>query len=411
MSTQPNTVSLDSSIRSHSTRAMKPLLLTAARPLLAVLTFVLPLACAPSSAQTEQAGPPPAPAVGVEAASTVKLVDHAELTGRLGPVEMVEVRPRVSGHIREVLFEAGQIVEENQVLFRIDARWNTAEVERREADLAAARTRLEIAEKEGERASKLIDSRAISKEELESRASRVQEARADEASRRADLTSARLDLEYTEIKAPIRGRISRALVTEGNYVSGVAGTNTVLATIVSVDPVYFYADLDEASYLRFEAHARSAQKANQPIQVELGLSDEEGYPRVGKLESIDNQLDPASGTILLRATVPNADGRLVPGLFARARIPLGAPESQVVIDDRAVGTDQNQKFVLVVGEGDVAEYRRVKLGPVHEGRRVVREGLKDGERIIVTGLQKVRPGMPVKPEPVAPAANDTGAQR
>lgn len=411
MSTQPNTESNVHVRRSNSTRAMKSFLDHAAHALPLSLGLLLSLACAPSSAQTEQAGPPPPPAVGVEPVATVKLVEHAELTGRLGAVEVVEVRPRISGHIEAVLFEAGEIVEQDQVLFRIDARWNKAEVERRQADLAAAQTRLAIAEKEGERASKLIGSRAISAEESESRASRVLEARADEASRRAELTAAQLDLEYTEIKAPIRGRISRALVTEGNYVSGVPGTNTVLATIVSVDPVYFYADLDESSYLRFEAYARRAQEANHPIEVELGLSDETGYPRVGTLESLDNRLDPASGTILLRATFPNADGRLVPGLFARARVPLGEPRDRLVVDDRAVGTDQNQKFVLVVGEGDVAEYRRVVLGPVYDGRRVVDEGLKAGERVIVTGLQKTRPGMPVKPEPLAAPQNTANAQR
>lgn len=385
-------------------RPMHSFLRTLAATSLLVLGLIGFGACAPGSAQSAPAGPPPAPTVGVETVEVVPLIEYAELTGRLGPVETVDVRPRVSGYVEAVLFQAGQLVEKDQVLFRIDARWNKAEVARREADLAASRTRLSIAESEGQRASKLVNSKAISAEESEARASRVLEARADQAAKEADLTTARLDLEYTEIRAPIAGRISRELVTVGNYISGVAGSNTIVATIVSVDPVYFYADLDEATYLRFERLARQSMEAKKAIRVELGLSDETAYPRAGTLESLDNQLDRASGTILLRAKFPNADGRLVPGLFARARVPIGEAHDELCIDDRAVGTDQNQKFVLALGAGDVAEYRKVKLGPVQAGRRIVREGLNAGDRVIVTGLQRVRPGSPVKPEPLAEAA-------
>lgn len=359
-------------------------------------------ACTPTpGAQPAPGGPPPAPTVGVEAVEVKKLVEHADLTGRLGPVESVDVRPRISGYIDAVAFEPGELVKKDQVLFRIDPRWNRAAVDQHKAELAAADARVAVAERELERASKLVETRAISAEEVEARNARVLEARAARAAAQAALTSSQLDLEYTEVKAPIAGRIGRALVTAGNYVSGAPGANTVLASIVSVDPVYFYADLDEATYLRFE----SAARAGKPIAVELGLSDETGYPRKGVLESLDNQVDAASGTILLRASFANADGRLVPGLFARARVPIGEARDEVCIDDRAVGTDQNQKFVLVVGPGDVTEYRKVKLGPVQDGRRIVREGLKAGERIVVTGLQKTRPGTPVKPEPLAPSAN------
>lgn len=366
------------------------------RTLVSFVLLALLAACAPSPAAQTPAGPPPPPPVGVESAETKKLVEHAELTGRLGPVETVDVRPRISGYIDAVAFEAGELVKKDQVLFRIDPRWNRAEVDRLAADVAAADARVAVVERELDRAKKL-DSRAISAEEVEARNARVLEARAAQAAAKAALTSAQLDLEYTEVKAPIAGRIGRALVTAGNYVTGAPGANTVLASIVSVDPVYFYADLDEATYLRFDALAR----AGKPIEVELGLSDETGFPRKGRLESLDNQVDARSGTILLRASFANADGRLVPGLFARARVPVGEARDEIVVDDRAIGTDQNQKFVLVVGAGDVAEYRKVKLGPVHDGRRIVRDGLKAGERVIVTGLQKCRPGAPVKPEPLA----------
>ncbi len=394
------------SVPQRPMHSFTPSLVTSSLLVLGLIAFT---ACSPGAAQSEPAGPPPAPAVGVEKVEVLPLVEYAELTGRLGPVESVEVRPRISGYVEDVLFQAGEIVEKDQVLFRVDARWNKAEVARREADLAAEDTRLAIAEREGARASKLVDSKAISAEEAEARASRILEARATQASKKAELTSARLDLEYTEIRAPIRGRISRALVTKGNFISGVAGSNTQLATIVSVDPVYFYADLDESTYLRFDRLARESMAANKPIRVELGLSDEPGFPRAGTLESLDNQLDRESGTILLRATFANGDGRLLPGLFARARVPIGDAHDALCIDDRAVGTDQNQKFVLTIGAGDVAEYRKVKLGPVHAGRRVVLEGLSADDRVIVTGLQKVRPGMPVKPE--APSTATASAQR
>lgn len=362
------------------------------------LLLLLVAACGPSpAAQTASGGAPPPPAVGVEVVEVRELVEHVELTGRLGPIEAVDVRPRISGYLAEVAFEAGQLVEKDQVLFRIDPRWNLADVDLRKAELDAADARLAVVERELERASKL-DARAISAEEVEARNARVLEARAARSAAAAELRSAELDLEHTEVKAPIAGRIGRALVTTGNYVSGAPGANSVLASIVSVDPMYFYADLDEATYLRFEGLARDGKA----IAVDLGLSDERGFPRKGVLESLDNQIDARSGTILLRASFPNPDGRLMPGLFARARVPIGGARDEVVIDDRAVGTDQNQKFVLVVGAGDFAEYRKVKLGPTRDGRRIVREGLKAGERVIVTGLQRSQPGALVKPELIAP---------
>lgn len=377
-----------------------------------VLATLLAASCSrQAGAQTPEPGPPPAPTVGVEPVATRPLVEYAELTGRLAAVESVEVRPRISGYVQEVRFQAGEIVEKDQVLFRIDPRWNQAEVDGSAADIAAAEARLELAEREAERASKLIERRAISAEESEARVSRVVEARAALAAAKADRASAELDLEYTEVKAPITGRVGRALVTAGNFVSGASGTNTVLATIVSVDPVYFYADLDEATFLRFERATKGRGASAPAVRVELGLGDEKGWPRRGTLESLDNRLDPASGTILLRATFANEDGRLVPGLFARARVPIGEEQPALFVDERAVGTDQNQKFVLALGPGDVAEYRKVELGPVVDGRRVIRSGLAAGDRVIVTGLQRVRPGMPVKAEPVAESSSTADARR
>lgn len=377
-------------------------------PLVAVAAVLAWLsACAPSGAASAAQGAPPLPSVGVQTVASVPLVERVELTGRIGAVEAVAVRPRISGYVQEVLFQSGELVERDQVLFRIDPRWNDAEVERRAAELAGAEARLAVAEREQARAARLVDSRAISAEESESRTARVLEARSALAAAKAEHATALLDLEYTEVRAPIAGRVSRALVTAGNFVSGASGTNTELTTIVSVDPMYLYADLDEGAFLRFEQLAREHERSGKSLPLEVGLADETGFPRRGVLESLDNQLDIKSGTILLRARLPNTDGRLVPGLFARARIPLSDERLELVVDERAIGTDQNLKFVLVVGDGDLIEYRQVKLGPVIEGRRVIRTGLAAGERVVVTGLQKVRPGVQVKPE--APPTPDAAA--
>jgi multidrug efflux system membrane fusion protein len=208
-------------------------------------------------------------------------------------------------------------------------------------------------------------------------------------------------LEYTEILSPIGGRVSRELKTVGNYVSGVAGMGTLLTTIVSVDPIYVYADVDENSLLKFNALARSkkpADNGNGQVPVELQLADEEGFPHKGHIESFDNRLDAGTGSILLRAVFPNSDGRIVPGLFARIRVPLSERYPAVLVEERAVGTDQGQKYVLTLTSTNTVSYRTVKLGPTVDGRRIVRSGLEPGEQIVVNGLQRVRPGMPVTPQ-------------
>ncbi len=201
-------------------------------------------------------------------------------------------------------------------------------------------------------------------------------------------------------------------MTAGNFVSGVAGSNTLLTTVVSLDPLYAYADLDEATFLRFERIVRAEQTgpAAKAIQIEFGLSDESGYPRRGTLESLDNVLDPRTGTILLRARVPNSDGRLLAGLFVRVRVPVSEPAPALLVDERAVGTQQNQKYVLTIGPGNIAEYRPVMLGPVIEGKRVIRSGLAAGDTVIVTGLQRARPGMPVTPKVAESAATTPAGQ-
>jgi RND family efflux transporter MFP subunit len=341
------------------------------------------------------------PAVTVAAVERQELVEWDEFTGRTEPIELVEVRPRVSGHIQEVRFDAGKLVKKGDVLFVIDPRWHQAEFERRQAEYEQAKVRLENAEREANRTGQLLTTHAISTEEAEARDFRFKEAKAALLAAQAARDTAKLDLDYTEIRAPINGRVSRALVTTGNYVSGIPGAASVLTTLVSVDPMYVYADIDENSLLKFNALAQ-AQKleggTDGKVPVELQLADEQGFPHRGYIESFDNRLDPNTGSILLRAVFDNKDERIVPGLFARIRVPLSARHPALLVEERAIGTDQGQKYVFSLSSSNTVEYRAVKLGPDVNGKRIIREGLQAGEQIVVNGLQRVRPGMPVAPQ-------------
>ena len=341
------------------------------------------------------------PAVTVAPVERQELVEWDEFTGRTEPIELVEVRPRVSGHIQEVRFDAGKLTKKGDVLFVIDPRWHQAEFERRNAEYEQAKVRLENAEREANRTGQLLSNHAISTEEAEARDARFKEAKAALLAAQAARDTAKLDLDYTEIRAPIDGRVSRALVTAGNYVSGIPGAASVLTTIVSVDPMYVYADIDENSLLKFNALAQ-AQKlqgaTDGKVPVELQLADEEGFPHRGHIESFDNRLDPNTGSILLRAVFENKEERIVPGLFARIRVPLSARHTALLVEERAIGTDQGQKYVLSLSSSNTVQYRAVKLGPDVNGKRIIRDGLQAGEQIVVNGLQRVRPGMPVAPQ-------------
>ena len=343
----------------------------------------------PATAQAEKPAAAVAPAATKVTVAPVeeKLVtEFEEITGRIDAKETVELRARVSGHLEAVHFAAGQLVKKGDVLFTIDPRWYQAQF-----DLASARA--EVAEREAKRADDLLAAAAISNEEAEARRARAAEAR-------ADLATARLDLEHTEVRAPIDGRVSRAFVTAGNLVNGAPGGATLLTTIVSVGESYVYADLDESTLLKFNRLLRDKRLAtlNGRIPVDLQLADETGYPRRGYIESSDNRVNSETGSLVLRMVFPNDDDALVPGLFARVRVPVSAPTQTLLISERSIGTDQSQKFVLAVDKGNVVAYRTVKLGAFVNGKRAVRDGLQAGDQIIVNGLQHVRPGMTVAPE-------------
>jgi RND family efflux transporter MFP subunit len=344
---------------------------------------------------------PPAPTVTVASAEQREIIEWDEFTGRIEAVDAVEVRPRVSGYIQEVRFQSGQLVKKGDVLFVIDPRWHQATFDQRKAELEQAKVRVENTQREAERTPRLLTNNAISTEEADARQSRYMEAKAAVLAAQAALDSAKLDLEYTQVRAPIDGRVSRELLTAGNYVSGVAGAATKLTTIMSVDPVYVYADIDENSLLKFNALAQAKKMetdGNGKVPVQLQLADEEGFHHQGCIESFDNRLDPNTGSILLRAVFPNPDGRVVPGLFARIRIPLSDRHPAVLVEEQAIGTDQAQKFVLSLTPTNTVAYRSVQLGVLLDGKRIIRTGLEPGERIVVKGLQRVRPGMPVTPQ-------------
>ena len=340
------------------------------------------------------AAPPPLPQVTAAAAIARPVTDWDEFTGRLEPVQSVGVRPRVSGLISNVTFDEGSLVRQGQLLFQLDDRPFVAQVERLRAELAQARAAADRAGSEGRRADRLAADNAMSLEERERRGGAAAEATAHVDAVAAALRAAQLDLDFTRVTSPIAGRVSRALVTRGNLVSGGQGDATLLTTVVSVDPIYASFDADEQTFLRYgervRGNGRGGSRGDLPIQ--MALADEQNFPHRGSLQFLDNRLDPSTGTINGRAIFRNPDQRLTPGLFVRLRLPGSASYQGVLVEDRAVGTDLDRRFVLVVGADKTIASRPVTLGPVVEGLRVVRQGLEAGELVVVNGLQRVRPG-------------------
>lgn len=342
---------------------------------------------------------PPAP-VTVSKALNTELVEWDEFIGRLAAPASVEIRARVSGYLEKIHFKEGSDVKEGDLLITIDPRPYQAVVDRTQADVERAMVRVELARMEAKRAKALIESKAIAVEEIEQRNQALAEAEASLRSARATHETAKLDLEFTQLKSPITGRIGQALVTEGNLVSGGSNNSnaTVLTSIVSVNPIQCYLDVDEQSalkYRRLRSQGKRASALDQEIVAEMGLANEQGFPHRGVIDFVDNQLDPSTGVIRSRAVFANPDGAMAPGFFARVRIPGSGKYNALLVRDVAVGSDQGKPFLMVVGADDLVKQTPVELGPLHEGLRVVKSGINKEDRIIVDGLALVRNGAKV----------------
>src|SRR5687767_12001156 len=344
-------------------------------------------ACTRTAAQQ---APPPPPQVTVATVIERDVTEWEEFTGRLQAVDSVEVRPRVSGFVSAVRFSEGAMVRKGDLLFQIDPRPFQTEVDRLQAELTRARATVERANSELARAERLQRENAIASEERDRRASFAQESAAQVAAVEAALRAAELNLEFTQVTSPINGRVSRAIVTEGNLVSSGPGAATLLTTVVSLDPVYAYFDADEQVYLKYTGGSKSQNRGAIDRRLTMALANDEGYPREGILDFLDNQLDGATGTIRGRAVFRNTDGQLTPGLFVRLRLAGSGRSRGLLIQDRAVGTDLSKKFVYIVTPKHEIEYRPVTLGPIVDGLRVVRSGLEAGESVVVNGLQRIR---------------------
>lgn len=362
---------------------------------------------------------PPAPPTQPPTAVTVNQPVQKEITewdeypGRMEAAEMVEIKARVNGYLQSINFKDGAEVAKGDLLFVIDPRPFQAAMDVANAALLQAQTHQELTSNDLARAEKMLKSQAISAEETDTRRSANSMAAAEVTSAEATLETAKLNLEYSRITAPISGRIGRKMMTQGNLVNGDQAQSPVLATIVSMDPIYCYFEADERSILKYQKLAREGGEniRDGKIVCEVELANETGFPHHGVLDFVDNEVDAATGTMRLRGVFENADRALQPGFFARVRVPGSAKYQALLIPDQAVGTDQDQKFVYSVDETggkNVVQYRSVTLGPMVDGLRVVREGLSSNDWVVVNGLMTLRPGIPVNPTNAALAAPAAG---
>jgi RND family efflux transporter MFP subunit len=351
-----------------------------------------------------------APSASPEAAPTPVTVsrpverdvtDYADFTGRTAAVDSVEVRARVWGYLDRVNFKEGALVKKDDVLFEIDPRVYRADLERAEGTVAQYEARVHRLERDYHRAKNLLARGAVGQEEYDRYEADYREAVANLHVAKGNRDLADLNMGYTKVTAPVSGRVSRYVVTVGNLIqSGDQNGGTLLTTIVSVDPMYVYFDMDERTVLRVrqlirEGRASSARETKWPVA--LGLATEDGFPHEGAINFEDNQVNPRTGTLRVRGVFPNKDELLSPGLFARVRVPIGRAHRALLVTDRAIDTDQGQKVVYVVNEKNEVVSRTIRLGALHDGLREISEGLEAGERVIVSGLQQVRPGVAVEP--------------
>ncbi len=346
---------------------------------------------------SQENGPPPAmPVTTAEVvAKTIELWET--FTGRLESAERVELRPRVSGYLKDVAFTEGAFVNSGDLLFTIDDAPFKAEVRRLEAELNSARAQIALATRDVERASSLKQTNAISQEQLDNRNTQLIKARADADAIEAALENAKLNLSYTQVVAPISGRISNANITQGNYVTQ---GDTVLTSIVSIKEIHAYFDVDENTFIRLTERRLLKGDKQLGAVAQLQLAGASQFTHTGKIDFIDNQINPLTGTIRLRASFANTDDRLTPGMFARIRMQVGAPVEAILIDEQVISTDLSNKYVLRVGDQNMLEYQPVSLGVRQGHLRVINAGLNKGDQIVVKGLHMVRPGMPVVPEKI-----------
>jgi RND family efflux transporter MFP subunit len=360
---------------------------------------VLSLGALSLSRKHEAPAPPPLPAVTVAPVEQREIADWDEFTGRLQAVDAVEIRPRVSGYIKQVMFNEGKEVKKGEVLFEIDPRPYQAALAQAEAALEGARSAAALAKSDAARAGKLVDAQAISREEYDSRTSAEAQGGASVREAEAEVRTAKLNMEWTLVRSPIAGRVSNALVTPGNLVQAGPPEATLLTNVVSMDPMYLYFDSDEQTYLRYANQAKHSggNWRDARLPVYLGLANEEGFPHQGQLDFVDNQVDPNTGTIRTRAVFSNRSRALTPGLFARVKLVRNQKANVLLVRDAAVGTDQDRRFVLVLGPGDSLAYRPIQPGRLVDGLRIVESGLQPGDKVVVNGLMRVRPGIKVAP--------------
>jgi RND family efflux transporter MFP subunit len=366
--------------------------------LFGILTFAL-AAC--TETQTKTAAAPPPPAVTAANPLEKEVVEWDEYTGRFDAVDTVEVRARISGFLNEVKFTDGAIVKKGDLLFVIDPRPFQRMLDKDRAALQGAKVQLEFTQKDLDRAKPLMANATISQQVFDQRTQAVRAAEANVLSAEASVRSTELDVEFTHIRSPVTGRISRKLVSEGNYLTGGSGSGTLLTTIVSIDPIYFYFDVSEADFLKYQRLGSVMMQPNahvSEVPVELALQGDQGFPYKGKMSFIDNRIDANTGSLRVRAVFDNPGQLFQPGLFARVRLAGSGQYQAILLPDMAVATDQSNRFVFVVADDGTVSTKPVVLGPMIDGLRVIRNGVTASDLVIVNGVQRARTGIKVKPD-------------
>ncbi|MEN3975791.1 efflux RND transporter periplasmic adaptor subunit [Emcibacter sp. SYSU 3D8] len=368
------------------------------------LACMLPLWLAACGAEGETSGAPPPPPVSVAKPLVRETVEWDEYTGRFQATEDVDVRARVSGYLSSINFADGETVKKGALLFVIDQRPFRIAVDRAQAELVSAKSQLDLAGRDLERAEALFSRGNISERVLDERRQAKRSGEAAVTVAESAVRDARLNLEFTEVRAPVAGRVSRYQVSVGNLISGGTAESTLLTTIVSLDPIHFYFDADEAAYLKYTRLSSEGSRPSSrdaPNEVAVALQDEDGFPHKGHMDFVDNRVDRSTGTVQARAVFANPDNVLLPGMFGRLKLIGSGRYNAVLLPDSSIGSDQSRKFVYVVARDNTVAYRPVELGPLSDGLRIVRSGVGKDDLVIVSGLQRTRPGGKVTPQPVA----------